>query len=204
MNMDQQTIDLTLLDSKKKTEKLPARDKIILSFRSLVMNKDFEKLTVAEISEAAGVSRKTFYQHFQDKNDIVEQIVLTNILSPMSDLRKLYMNHDLPSGMVLEWLYQQFFDDREFYIQISEFTGQNSFQQLILQETSVIIAKKVASLEMSDIDKEYMIYFYASSHTMLLLKWIRDGMKLAPKQIAGYYEQWTLPVFQQINSSEER
>lgn len=32
-----------------------------------------------------------------------------------------------------------------------------------------------------------MTYFYASSHTMLLVKWIKDGMIIPPKQMASFY-----------------
>ncbi len=30
---------------------------------------------------------------------------------------------------------------------------------------------------------------------MLLVKWMKDGMVIPPKQIASYYERWTIPIF---------
>jgi len=168
---------------------------IMNCFHKLVMEKDFKKLTVSEICEEAGVSRKTFYKYFKDKNDIVEQILIKDILNPMEQLRELYTNMELPSGMILNWQYQQFYDDRKFYQRISAFTGQNSFYDFILNHSTSVISERLKNLELSAIDKEYMTYFYSSSHAMLLIKWIGDGMILPPKQIASYYEKWTIPVF---------
>lgn len=169
--------------------------KIINSFYQLVMSQDFIKLTVSEICEEAQISRKTFYKYFKDKNDIVEQILIKDILLPMQKLRELYINMELPSGMILEWQYQQFYKERKFYERISAFTGQNSFYEFILKHSTEIISEKLKILKLSDIEKEYMTYFYASSHTMLLVKWIKDGMIISPKQIASYYERWTIPIF---------
>ena len=169
--------------------------KIIRGFYQLVMLKDFRKLTVSEICEAAEVSRKTFYKYFKDKNDIVEQILIKDIIVPMEKLRELYINMDLPEGMILEWQYQQFYKERKFYERISEFTGQNSFYEFVLKHSSELISKKLKPLQLSDIEHEYMTYFYASSHTMLLVKWIKDGMLIPPKMMATYYEKWTIPIF---------
>ena len=168
---------------------------IMNCFHKLVMEKDFKKLTVSEICEEAGVSRKTFYKYFKDKNDIVEQILIKDILNPMEQLRELYTNMELPSGMIFNWQYQQFYNDRKFYQRISAFTGQNSFYDFILNHSTSVISERLKNLELSAIDKEYMTYFYSSSHAMLLIKWIGDGMILPPKQIASYYEKWTIPVF---------
>lgn len=169
---------------------------IIRSFYGLVMDKDFRKLTVAEICEAARVSRKTFYKYFKDKNDLIEQILIKDIIVPMEKLRELYINMDLPSGMILEWQYQQFYKERKFYERISAFTGQNSFYEFVLKHSSDMISKKLEPLHLSELEHEYMTYFYASSHAMLLVKWIQDGMLIPPKMIASYYERWTIPIFQ--------
>lgn len=169
--------------------------KIIDSFHRLILEEDYKRLTVSEICEAAQVSRKTFYKYFKDKNDIVEQILIKDILIPMNKLRELYINMDLPTGMILEWQYHQFYNERKFYKRISAFTGQNSFYEFILNHMSLIISDKLKPLHLPEVEHEYMTYFYASSHTMLLVKWIQDGMIIPPKQIASYYEKWTIPIF---------
>lgn len=175
--------------------------RIIDGFYNLVMEKDFITIKVIEICDASGVSRKTFYKYFKDKNDIVEKILIKDVVIPMQKIRELYINRSLPSGLILEWQYEQFYNDRKFYKRISAFTGQNSFYEFVLRYSSEIIAKKLEPLHIPDIEKEYMTYFYASSHAMLLVKWIKDGMVIPPNQIAAYYERWTLPIFQDYSKT---
>ncbi|MGG3942097.1 TetR/AcrR family transcriptional regulator [Peribacillus psychrosaccharolyticus] len=181
-----------------------AKDKLILSFRQLVIIKEFEKLTVAEICEKANVSRKTFYTHFKDKNDIIEQIVLHSISQPFKEMRMLYTLHDLPSTLLMEWLYQRIYEDKEFYANISSFTGQNSLQEFVLKHTTEMLETILESVDMSEVDKEYTVYFYAASHTLLLIKWICDGMIVSPKKMAGFYDKWTIPIWQDFSQNKKR
>ena len=176
--------------------------RIIEGFYNLVMEKDFITIKVIEICDAADVSRKTFYKYFKDKNDIVEKILIKDVVIPMQKLRELYINRSLPSGLILEWQYEQFYNDRKFYKRISAFTGQNSFYEFVLKYSSEIISRKLEPLHIPTIEREYMTYFYASSHAMLLVKWIKEGMVIPPNQIASYYERWTLPIFQDYSKTE--
>ncbi|KMY44351.1 hypothetical protein AC622_08900 [Bacillus sp. FJAT-27916] len=175
-----------------------AKEKLITGFRDLVLKKNFEKLTVAEICEQANVSRKTFYTYFKDKNDIMEQIIWHSLSQPFAELRKLYSLHDLAPTVIMEWLYQRIYEDREFYTKISRFSGQNSFEEFLLKHTTSMLGNALRDVDLEEVDKEYTVYFYAASHTTLLIKWIRDGMVVSPEKMASFYEKWTIPTWREI------
>lgn len=52
---------------------IKSRHALMNAFLYLLTRKDFEKLTVREIAEAADLNRVTFYQHFEDKYDLLEK-----------------------------------------------------------------------------------------------------------------------------------
>lgn len=60
-------------------EHLSTRNIIITAFLKLIEEYDFEQITVKEICSKSGISRSTFYLHFEDKYDlfakVTEQIV---------------------------------------------------------------------------------------------------------------------------------
>ena len=56
------------------------------SFKELVQEKPVEKITIKEITDRAGVIRVTFYNHFQDKYELLEWICREEIVSPTSIL----------------------------------------------------------------------------------------------------------------------
>lgn len=50
------------------------RQSIIDAFYILAKQKNFEKISVADISEKARINRSTFYYHFTDKYDLIDAI----------------------------------------------------------------------------------------------------------------------------------
>ena len=53
------------------------------SFKELVLVKPIEKITIKEITDRAGVIRVTFYNHFQDKYELLEWICREEMVSPV-------------------------------------------------------------------------------------------------------------------------
>lgn len=51
------------------------KELIIGSFIKLIDKKDFEKITIADLTKGAGVNRATFYAHFGDKYELLDYIV---------------------------------------------------------------------------------------------------------------------------------
>ena len=66
------------MEDKRDIEKALAR-----SLKKLVISNPFEKITIKQIADGAGVIRVTFYNHFQDKYDLLAWIVRREILDPV-------------------------------------------------------------------------------------------------------------------------
>ena len=64
------------------------------SFKELALKQPIEKITIKEITDKAGVIRPTFYNHFQDKYELIEWIIKTELLEPIKPL--------LNAGMIFE------------------------------------------------------------------------------------------------------
>lgn len=96
------------------------------SFKELALKQPIEKITIKEITDKAGVIRPTFYNHFQDKYELLEWIIMTQIIEPIGPL--------LQNGMVHEALLLMFTSiekEREFYIKACKLEGQNSFESIV-------------------------------------------------------------------------
>lgn len=66
------------------------------SFKELALKHPIEKITIKEITDKAGVIRPTFYNHFQDKYELLEWIIDTQLIAPAEPL--------IQNGMVNEAL----------------------------------------------------------------------------------------------------
>lgn len=68
------------------------------SFKELAKKHPIEKITIKEITDLAGVIRPTFYNHFQDKYELLEWIITTDLLDP---IEPLIQNGMISEGLVL-------------------------------------------------------------------------------------------------------
>lgn len=96
------------------------------SFKELTLKQPIEKITIKEITDKAGVIRPTFYNHFQDKYELLEWIIMTQIIEPIGPL--------LQKGMVHEALVLMFTSiekERDFYSKACKLEGQNSFESIV-------------------------------------------------------------------------
>ena len=53
------------------------------NFKELACQRPIEKITIKEITDRAGVIRPTFYNHFQDKYELLEWIIMEEVLTPI-------------------------------------------------------------------------------------------------------------------------
>ena len=95
------------------------------SFKELAVHCPIEKITIKEITDGAGVIRPTFYNHFQDKYELLEKIILTELLEPIGILIE---NRMVTEAFVL--LFSSIEKDRDFYMQAVKLEGQNSFEAI--------------------------------------------------------------------------
>ncbi|MHB1627551.1 MAG: TetR/AcrR family transcriptional regulator [Bacilli bacterium] len=51
------------------------RKSLIEAFVELVNEKDFEKVTIQDLTERAQINRATFYAHYQDKYDLLDEVI---------------------------------------------------------------------------------------------------------------------------------
>ena len=95
------------------------------SFKELAKKHPIEKITIKEITDLAGVIRPTFYNHFQDKYELLEWIITTDLLDP---IEPLIQNGMISEGLVL--LFTNIEKDSEFYSRAIKLEGQNSFGEI--------------------------------------------------------------------------
>lgn len=162
------------------------KEKITNAYKQLVIENHTTKISVLQICEACAISRTTFYNHYKDVNDIVEEIFINDAVQPM--LQTLYIDINA-KNITYNW-YLNFMKNKEFYQIAIKNDGQNSLFETIIEKLTEIncaIYSKQENLGLSNEDIEYLAYKYAASQAMLLKKWMLDGMVISPEKMMKYY-----------------
>lgn len=158
------------------------------SFKELALKHPIEKITIKEITDRAGVIRPTFYNHFQDKYELLEWIISTELLEPVEPL--------IQNGMVNEalvLLFTKIENDREFYTRASRLEGQNSFEAIAKTCVERVLLQVIRDFGKGKQQKyiwltpERIAEYYAQSMCYVLLAWIKSGMTIHAKEMAEIY-----------------
>lgn len=164
--------------------------KVLLAegFKELVLEKPVEKITIKEITDRAGVIRVTFYNHFQDKYELLEWICREEVVNPTRSLLKNGMSRE-----AVIFIFKALLQNREFYRRVAHTQGQNSFESIISQLISGVTEEYLNSAgfkksgKYSWLTAGWVADFYAMNLTYIIMGWIEKGMIVPPEEMADIY-----------------
>jgi AcrR family transcriptional regulator len=179
---------------------MSAKESIVECLKELVAVAPYSSITVSEICARAKVSRNTFYTHFRDKDDVLEAVLKGDIIQPLESLSRLLRANEFKTGsqMVNENFYKGIYENGSFYIALMSNDESAVVVSTLTRLFQDMVTEMLAHYRMSDLELEYMAYFYASSQAMLLRKWILDGLQITPQQICKLHFKWAMHSWNDI------
>ena len=165
-------------------------DLLAQSFKELVCQQPIEKITIKQITDRAGVIRPTFYNHFEDKYNLLEWIMIKDIVTPVQPL--------LSNGMINEAMILIFHNmrkEKDFYMHASKLEGQNSFRGMIERGIQLVLGSMIVDQMGTKkpinrwLTPEHLAEYYSQSITYVLMTWIQGGMEMPVS-----YTHLTLPT----------
>lgn len=159
------------------------------SFKELAKKHPIEKITIKEITDLAGVIRPTFYNHFQDKYELLEWIIKTELLDPSEPL---IQNGMISEGLIL--LFTNIEKEREFYTKAIRLEGQNSFGEIAKNCVQQVLLSVIEShytgkkQKYSWLTPQRISEYYAQSMCYVVISWIQSGMTIPAKELAEIYD----------------
>lgn len=169
-------------------KKLPVDVLLAKSFKELACQQPIEKITIKQITDKAGVIRPTFYNHFSDKYNLLEWILVQDILVPVQSM--------LVNGMLNESMLLIFYNiqkEKEFYMHVCRMEGQNSFRDMMETGIQTFLCGMIEEKMKGKIPKnkwltpERIAAYYSQSMTYIVITWIESGMEISPEELLEVY-----------------
>ncbi len=160
------------------TESLTIQQYIIVAFQELLSELPFEKITVQLIAKRAGVNRSTFYLHFKDKNDLLDEITEQLLLEFVSYYQVKSIEVDEEIGTAIA----------RVPLQICEHIHQNSdFYKGRIRDRAFITRLYELLYETLQVTfkNEALSSFTAFGTIGYLTKWIEEDCQMSVKETAG-------------------
>lgn len=169
------------------------------SFKELLIASSYKNVSVSDICKKAGISRKTFYEYFHSKEDIVRSYFERNSIESMRFIHDSmeYLSPDDLMRSQCAHLYYTVKKDSEYYMRlIGDGLGDSGgvfvrgLTNAIYQYNHEVFDRTIGEHEDSW-RFEYSAYFFASSQAMYIKKWVQDGMKVPPDELSELYIKMT-------------
>ncbi len=169
-------------DRRVKYTKMVIKD----SFVKFLKEKPLSKITVKEICEDADINRATFYAHYTDQYDLLQQIE-----NEIIDDINLYLNEynfeetNLIDVRIIERILEYIAENAELFDLLLNLNGDMKFQQefinIIGQQHFLPI---LGSNSVNKDDAEYLFHFLASGAVGVIQMWLKSGMKKSARDIS--------------------
>jgi probable dihydroxyacetone kinase regulator len=156
------------------------------SFLKLLGEKPFPEISVKDITEESGVSRMTFYYHFEDIYHMISWATEEKLKSTISGVASY-------DGWREDYLgvFKMALVNRKFFTEVFPLVDRGSvddyLSSLARKNMLKVIDEKtrLMNVKISNESKEMIADVYSCSIAGMFLKWIAGGMKEDPDTVVG-------------------
>ncbi len=172
----------------------------------LTAERGFDRVTVRDITERAGVNRATFYRHFQDKYALVESIFEEAIRELAQDLeppREVPSQTD-PQNPPERWVrfFEHFSNHQHLYRALLGRNGSSWFVARMRDHVVDLLEEReqhrdrIPSFQRTTPDSEIPRKVVMTLLSTLLISaiawWLESGKEYSPQQIASWFLEMTV------------
>ena len=167
---------------------------ILDAFEHLLKKKSYNKITVKEIIDEANIGRTTFYDHFDTKDAVLDEVCDTlfdHVFYLSSDVKTMHhfsFNNSDVKTIITHLLYHLKEDQQAITRLLIE---QNCDQFLYHFKAYIQSFTTIPNTEMVMdgivIPQDFIRSQLSASFINLMQWWIAHGMKESPEQLANYY-----------------
>ncbi|MFZ4452432.1 TetR/AcrR family transcriptional regulator [Salibacterium aidingense] len=165
----------------------------------LIHKKGFNAITVRDLTEKADVNRATFYQHYHDKFDLLDQAIDDMLLSLVTYVvpKNVEEITDIEKASPVFVRLFEFIYDNTFFFQVM--MGKNgipSFQRRMVSMIQQFMNEKLEQFhpqpEKMDIPREILIHYISFAHLGLISYWLESDMQYSPGYMARQLSSLTV------------
>lgn len=155
-------------------------------FLDLLKEKSIETITVKEICDRVEINRSTFYKHYRDIYDLMEELEDEAI----NDFENLLTSTDTADSLtILKSILNTLAGNREIFKTSLSSEARNHF----IEKLSVKCMKYVMPRLSHDPDlpaqyNSFALLYIAGGVTYIIQEWLKNGMKESPDEVSAFIE----------------
>lgn len=158
------------------------------ALKTLMADRPFAKISVGDICEACGMSRKSFYYHFQDKYELLNWIFFTEFVTRMQQ------QPELTGWQMLDEICAYFYENAAFYRRAFEVEGQNSFSEYFHDFAGTVLACEMEQIFGKEENIAFYTDFYLDALDCAIRRWLKQRDPMPAAQFCGLLKRGIVGV----------
>jgi AcrR family transcriptional regulator len=180
------------------------RQSLRTALMELIKEKEYDALSIEEITERANVGRTTFYLHYKDKEDLLMEEFSTilyeraMVLSEIPFSVWLQVSDEDPKNskpsQPLLLVFQHIYENSELYYLLLKSTNSSKIIERIRKVTTDSIVKFVEAKKetdpiplLSEVPIEFFAAFFSGALISVVSWWIREDMRHTPEEVTAMF-----------------
>ena len=163
---------------------LTTKKAIAYTFKDLLKEKPFNKITVNDISNQCNINRQTFYYHFQDIPDLVEWICIDDV-DHLIKKKEGYETWEDKFLIVFKIMLEEKIFVENIYHSVSREVLRTNLYRLVYPIIYDEITKKSKGKSLREEDKKFITNFYKYAFVSIVFEWIDKDMYEDPEVIVS-------------------
>lgn len=159
-------------NSYNEEQKKLTRDSISQALILLAKNKEYNKISVSEVANKAGVSRMAFYRNY----DSLEDVVKCQIREINNKYRNSLTEEDVDNFNLTRVYFETLRQEQDFFITIFKSTSAILILSELVEFLESFSEKLVCNIECSPKYRSYNIEFLAGGLFNVIRSWCNGGM----------------------------
>lgn len=161
---------------------LTTKKAIAYTFKDLLKEKPFNKITVNDIACQCNINRQTFYYHFQDIPDLVEWICIDDV-DHLIKKKEEYETWEDKFLIVFKIMLEEKIFVENIYHSVSREVLRTNLYRLVYPIIYDEITKKSKGKSLREEDKKFITNFYKYAFVSIVFEWIDKDMYENPEMI---------------------
>lgn len=162
---------------------LKSQEAIKTAFIELMSEKNFNEITIQDISDKANVGRRTIYHHYLDKFDLLDKLIEEHI----NELRKICKASSELDFVAANLIMFDYFERNfSFFSTMLASSGASTFRTRLLEflieelENDVDITQGINK----GLNKDIILKFFGTAIVGIMESYITNGIPESPKVMA--------------------
>lgn len=150
---------------------------LVNSFKSLLKEKPFSKITISDITNDCGINRMTFYYHFKDIYDLIEWTCECDAKKILEG-KKSYNTWQEGFSELLNHVKENKSYVLGLYHSISREQIENYLHKVTYFLILNVVKEKAQNYDIKETDMDFIANFYKFAFVGLVLDWVQSDMEL--------------------------